>query len=235
MSDHELPHVAAPPPSLLALEARVLFEAARFTFIGPNLRGIPQGSGQPVMIIPGFGTNDMATLPLRSALIKLGFNAYGWDFGTNLGMRSKIKTGLVKRLEQLNEHYDAPITLIGWSLGGVFAREIARHQPQLIKRVITLGSPINGHPDGNNMVTLFRIANRGKTVKPDIEGFIKRRIPPPVPCTAIYTRSDGIVTWSCALETEAAHTESVEVHGSHMGLVFNRQVLKVIAERLVQA
>ncbi len=234
MKEPELPQLQAPSLRLLALESRALAEAARFSLMGPSLKGLQRGKGQPVMIIPGFGTHDVATLPMRRALEKLGFDAYGWGHGTNLGMRSKVKTGLVRRLEQLYERYDAPTSLVGWSLGGVFAREMARHQPQLVKRVITLGSPINGHPDANNMVTLFRIANRGKPVKTDVEGFIRRQTPPPVPCTAIYTRSDGIVTWSCALETPAGHTESVEVQGSHMGLVFNRQVLGIIAQRLAE-
>lgn len=234
MSESPLPPIAPPSLRLLALESRALLEAARFTLLGPRLRGLPRGRGQPVMVIPGFGTNDLATQPLRNALNALGYEAHGWGFGTNLGMRSRIKTGLGERLDQLHERYEMPTSLIGWSLGGVFAREMARHQPERVRRVITLGSPINGHPDANNMVTLFRIANRGKPVKPDIEGFIRRQTPPPVPCTAIYTRSDGIVTWSCALESEAAHTECVEVQGSHLGLVFNHQVLAVIAERLAR-
>ena len=127
------------------------------------------------------------------------------------------------------------VTLVGWSLGGVFAREMARHQPQLVRRVITLGSPINGHPDANNMVALFRLANRGKPVKTDLDGFARRIQPPPVPCTAIYTRSDGIVAWRASVEDAALNTENVEVRGSHMGLPFNSAVIRVIVERLARA
>jgi pimeloyl-ACP methyl ester carboxylesterase len=232
MSDTKLPSIAAPGIHLLALEARALAVAARFTVLGPKLRGLPQGNGQPVMIIPGFGAHDVVTSPLRRALSQLGFDAYGWDCGTNLGMRPKIKASLSARLEQLYERYEMPVGLVGWSLGGVFAREMARHQPSRVRCVITLGSPINGHPDANNMATLFRIANLGRPVKTDVEGFMRRKTAPPVPCTAVYTRSDGIVSWPCSLEEPAEHTENIEVHGSHLGLVFNRDVLRIIAERL---
>jgi pimeloyl-ACP methyl ester carboxylesterase len=228
----DLPPIAAPSLKLLAMESRALFEAADFILRGPKTRKLPRGDGHPVMIVPGFGTNDRVTAPLRNALEKLGYAAHGWDCGTNLGMRAKVKNALASRLEQLHERYETPVSLIGWSLGGVFVREMARHQSALVRRVITLGSPFNGNPDANNMVTLFKIANRGKPVKPDVDGFLKRKKPPPVPCTSIYTRSDGIVAWPCSLEEKTPFTENIEVPGSHMGLVFNRDVLRVIAERL---
>ena len=169
---------------------------------------------------------------LRRALRRLGYAAYGWGLGTNLGMRPTVRNALTHRLQKLHAEHQAPVSLIGWSLGGVFAREMARHQPQLVRRVFTLGSPIGGRPDANNMLALFRIANRGKPVNLDWEGFKKRCTPPPVPVTAIYSKTDGIVAWQCCLETAAAHTECAEVRGSHFGLVVNRQVLRVIAQRL---
>lgn len=231
-SDPQLPRIDAPPLRLLALESRALLEAADFLLRGPQLHGLPKGDGHPVMVVPGFGASDTATAAMRSALEQLGYAVHGWDCGRNLGMRSRVKVALSQRLEQLHERYDERVSLIGWSLGGVFVREIARHQSALVRRVITLGSPFNGHPEANNMVTLFKLANRGKPVKTDLDGFLKRRAPPPVPCTAIYTRSDGIVAWPCSVEQKSALTESVEVRGSHMGMMFNREVLRVIAERL---
>ena len=143
-----------------------------------------------------------------------------------------VKSALTQRLQKLSAEHQSPVSLIGWSLGGVFVREMARHQPQLVRRVFTLGSPINGRPDANNMLALFRVANRGKPVNLDWEGFRKRCTPPPVPCVAIYSKSDGIVAWQCSMEDAAPNTECAEVRGSHFGLVVNRQVLRVIAERL---
>jgi pimeloyl-ACP methyl ester carboxylesterase len=228
----DVPDIAAPPPHLLALEARVLAELPLFVLRTLSIRGLPRGDGHPLLVIPGFGANDLSTLPLRRALRRLGYAAHGWDLGTNLGMRPPIKNALNQRLQKLHAEHQSPVSLIGWSLGGVFVREMARHQPQLVRHIFTLGSPITGRPDANNMLALFRIANRGKAVNLDWEGFRKRCTPPPVPCTAIYTRSDGIVAWQCSMETPADHTESVEVRGSHFGLVYNPQVLRVIAERL---
>ena len=100
--------------------------------------------------------------------------------------------------------------------------------------MFTLGSPINGHPAANNVMGIFKLMNRGKPVNLDWDGFQKRRNPPPVPCTAVYTKTDGVVAWRCAMEESAPNTENVEVPGSHMGLGANPQVLRVLAERLAK-
>lgn len=229
-----MPDIRAPRLHLLALELRVFAEMPWFLLRSLSIRGMPAGDGHPVMIVPGFGANDLTTLPLRRALNQLGYAAYGWDQGTNFGMRPALKNALTQRLEKLSSEHQSPVSLIGWSLGGVFVREMARHQPQLVRHVFTLGSPINGRPDANNMLALFRLANRGKPVNLDWEGFRKRTTPPPVPCTAIYSKSDGIVAWQCSMEQPATNTECAEVRGSHFGLVVNRQVLRVIADRLAR-
>jgi pimeloyl-ACP methyl ester carboxylesterase len=224
--------IRAPSARLLLLEAR----AARELALAPlRLRGLhrslPPGNGHAVLVVPGFGAGDAATRPLRRVLNALGYAAQGWDQGVNLGMRPAIKDALNARLAQLHERH-GPVSLIGWSLGGVFVRELARHQPQRVRRLFTLGSPINLRPDANNMMALFRLMNAGRPVRLDLEGFRRRITPPPVPCTAIYTREDGIVAWPCCLEPEAEHTENVEVRGTHMGLPYNPAVIRAIAERL---
>jgi pimeloyl-ACP methyl ester carboxylesterase len=137
------------------------------------------------------------------------------------------------RLEQLHHDAGRKVSVIGWSLGGVYARELARHAPQLVRRVITLGSPINGHPHANNADALYQRVN-GVNPPVDWEAFNRRRVPPAVPCTAVYSKTDGIVAWRCSLEDAAPNTENVEVYGSHLGLGVNPQVLRVIAERLAR-
>ena len=228
------PDIQAPSARMLALELRVFAEIPLFLLRSFNIAELPRGDGHAVLVVPGFGANDLATLPLRRALTRLGYAARGWGLGTNFGMRPTVKNALNQRLQKLAAETQRPVSLIGWSLGGVFVREMARHQPQLVRQVFTLGAPINGRPDANNMLALFRLANRGKPVNLDWEGFNKRRTPPPVPCTAIYSRSDGIVAWKCCLEDPASNTECAEVRGSHFGMVVNRQVLQVIAERLAR-
>lgn len=224
--------ISAPPAHLLALEIRVLAELPLFLLRTLSVSGLPRGDGHAVMVLPGFGADDLTTLALRRALTRLGYAVYGWGQGRNLGMRGGLKLGMARQLRRLHDRHAGPVSLIGWSLGGVFAREMARHQAELVRQVFTLGSPINGHPDANNMQTLFRLINRGRAATTDWEAFNKRRMAPPVPCTAIHTRRDGIVAWRCCLEDQAPNTRNVEVHGSHFGLVFNHQVLTVLAQNL---
>ncbi|MGH8460197.1 MAG: esterase/lipase family protein [Stenotrophobium sp.] len=221
-----------PSPLLLALESRVFAEFGGLLASLPLLRRLPRGDGHAVMVVPGFGGDDLSTLALRRVLNKLGYDSHGWGLGRNLGMRAGMKDALGTRLRALHESHEGKVSLIGWSLGGVFVREMARAQPQLVRRVFTLGSPINGHPDANNMTPIFRAVNRGKPVKLDWEGFQRRRVPPPVPCVAIYSRTDGIVEWHCSREEEADNTENVEVFSSHFGLPYNPLVLRALAARL---
>lgn len=224
--------LAPPPKSLLLLEGRIGFELARFVLAMPRLRRrLPRGNGQPLVIVPGFGTTDTATAPLRKLFNDLGYACHGWGLGRNLGMRSGVRDALNAQLQAVHAA-GGPVTLVGWSLGGVFVREMARHQPQSVRRVITLGSPINRDPDANNMLPLVRLANGGKPPKTDLAGFARRITPPPVPCTAVYTKQDGIVAWRACLEDPADNTENVEVSGSHFGLPCNPQVARLIAERL---
>ncbi len=224
--------INAPSARLLALEARAVAELPLFVLRTRSLRGLPRGDGHPVIIIPGFGADDLASIPLRHVLTRLGYSAYGWGQGRNLGMRPRTKVALAQMLKRLSAQHDARITLVGWSLGGIFAREMARHQPELVRRVFTLGSPFTGSPDANNMQMLFRLANRGKPVRNDREGFERRRRAPPVPCVAIHSKTDGMVAWRCSVEEPSPSTENIEVRGSHFGLLFNYEVLRALAERL---
>lgn len=226
--------VRAPSLKLLLMELRIASELALLPVHQRiRLAGLPRGDGHAVLVIPGFGAGDLATRPLRRILSKLGYATYGWEQGINTGMRGALKQALNARIVQLHEQH-GPLSLIGWSLGGVFVREIARHQPTLIRQVFTLGSPINVRPDANNMMALFRAMNAGKPVNLDLDGFRRRIEPPPVRCTAIYTRTDGIVAWPCCREPETERTENVEVPGSHLGLPYNPAVIQAIATRLAR-
>lgn len=227
-----MPNIKAPPLHLLAAELRVVPELAAYWLSKPWQRRLPKGDNHPVLVIPGFGANDISTAPLRSCLKRLGYAVYGWDQGTNLGMKTKVREGLTARLQEIHGTYEEKISLIGWSLGGVFAREFARHMPGMVRQVITLGSPINHSPDATNVDGLFRRFN--PHFKPDLEGFMKRTVAPPVPCTAIYSKSDGVVHWRTSMENEAPNTRNIEVFTSHFGMTSNPLVLKAIAETLAR-
>ncbi|MCG8394631.1 MAG: alpha/beta hydrolase [Pseudomonadales bacterium] len=223
------------PPSLGLLlgESRAALAYGRYLLRGLGHRQLPVGQGQPVLVLPGFGASDVSTRPLRRALGKLGYSVYGWAQGTNLGMNRKRKGMLVSQLQAIHTRHGQPVALVGWSLGGVFARELARAFPDLVSQVFTLGSPINGDPEANNVTTLFNLFNPNRP-PPDRAAFEQRIPAPPVPCTAIYTREDGIVAWQCSLEEAGPLTENVEVQGTHVGLPWNPQVLAAIAERLAR-
>lgn len=221
-----------PSPLLLMLEGRALAEYGALLLSWPLLNVLPRGDGHAVWVLPGFGASDLSTQPLRRALARLGYNVQAWELGRNLGMDRALRRAMDARFERLHREHGR-LSLVGWSLGGVYARELARSAPGRVRRVITLGSPINHHPRANNADRLYRWLNGGDTGV-DWEGFHRRRVPPPVPCTAIYSKSDGIVAWRSAMEDEAPNTENVEVGGSHLGLGVNVLALRAIAARLAR-
>ena len=227
--DHE---VEPPSTLLLLLEGRAFGEYAAFVLSAPFLGRLPRGDGHPVLVLPGFMASDFSTRPLRRLLGRLGYDVHGWGLERNTGPSRRVRDGMRDSLERLHARTGQKVSLIGWSLGGVYARELARAAPETVRRVITLGSPIHGVPNASNADALFRRMNGAAPV--DWEGINRRRVPPPVPCTSIYSKTDGIVTWRCALEDPAPNTENVEVAGSHCGLGVNPQAVRVIADRLAR-
>jgi pimeloyl-ACP methyl ester carboxylesterase len=222
-----------PPHALLTMiEGRAFAELAAHWLLASRLRRLPRGDGHPVVVIPGFGAGDFSTRALRRLLTDLGYAAQGWGQGRNLGMRPPVRDAMRSLLPALHQQHGKKVSLIGWSLGGVFVREMARHASEHVRCVITLGSPISGHPAANRVDAMFMRMNPG--FKHDLEAFERRKKPPPVPSTAIYSRSDGVVHWRCSQEGDGPQAESVEVFGSHFGLAFNPAVMRVIADRLAQ-
>ncbi len=228
MSDNTLK--VSPPWHWLPLEGRALAEYTldRLRRKTPELE---RGDGHRVIVVPGFLGDDRAVAPLVEALNSTGYKCQSWGLGRNMGMTREVGQGLSDLLDQQYAESGATVSLVGWSLGGIFARELARRSPHKVRQVITLGSPIQ---DGDNLTisVLFRLTNRKAPRKTDPQEQAKRSEPPPVPCSAIFTRSDGIVPWKAALEPDRPHTRSVEVRGSHFGLPVNREVWKECARLL---
>ena len=221
------PDSPAPPSrDLLLLEIRAIGELGAFFALYPLLRLAPRGDGHPVMVLPGLAADDTSTRPLRAFLKDRGYRAHGWALGRNHGLRAGGEIELQERLTALFGRYQRKVSLIGWSLGGVFARELARRAPEQVRSVITLGSPFAGG------------SRAGHASEPDERGDWERREamrrPPPVPATAVFSRSDGIVAWQRCLEEDGPMSENIEVEGSHCGLGHNPMVLFAIADRLAQ-
>ena len=175
----------------------------------------------------------MSTIPLRASLRRLGHRAVGWKLGRNLGPTKAIFDGIHRRLDEEAQHAQHPVTVVGWSLGGVYARLLAQERPDLVHQVISLGSPFNiGASDRTTVSPLWdALHSRGEFVR-DRESLDLDEIP--VPSTSIYTTTDGVVSWQSCIQTEHDHAENTRVYGSHCGLGVNVAAATVIADRLAQ-
>lgn len=227
--------IKPPPPFLLAMEYRAIAELGAFMLFRPYLRVLPRGDGHAVLIVPGFVQDAMAVTPLRQALRQLGYESHTWDQGRNLGFSKAALASLRAQAESLAASTKKKVSVIGWSLGGIFARELAFELPDVLRLVITLAAPFGRNPRASNMLWIYDLVTKSRVDEMDDEMVLRIREPLPVPSSAIYSRHDGIVAWeTCVEEVLCATNENIEVVGSHSGLGFNMQVLWVIANRLAQ-
>ncbi len=230
------------PPSVwnLLLEGRWIFELGSYYAAYPFLRSASKGDGHPVMVLPGFMTGDLVTRPLRRFLNTLGYRVYGWQQGINFGNHinpsesPQQDTGVVQHLQEIHRDHQRKVSLVGWSLGGVYAREIAKAHPELVRCVITLGSPFRDPVGATNIRWLYEALSGHSLADVKVDVFARLKLPPPMPSTSIYTKSDGIVSWRSCLDEETDINENVRVPGSHQGLGHNPIALWVIANRLAQ-
>lgn len=225
---------APPPLRLLALEIRALGELARLALMRRALRQAPRGDGHPVLVLPGLMSSDWASLPMRRFLSGLGYAAYGWGFGINRGPRGTLEADLAARLAAIADRHGRKVSLIGTSLGGIYARQLAKAFPHLTRSVVTLGSPFAGSPRATRAWRIYEWASGLAVDTCDQHMGGRLALPPPVPTTAIYSRTDGICAWQCCVEAKGPLSESVEVASSHIGLPHNPLVFQVLADRLAQ-
>lgn len=230
----------APRRTLLWSEQmRAGAETAAFFAALPSLVRGPQGDGHHVLVLPGLLADDRSTIGLRHVLRKRGYQAHAWRLGTNIGPTRHIHGGLVERLADLAARDDAPVTVIGWSLGGILARQLARIAPEQVRSVITLGSPFRlTLADGNGASHASRIFHAFRpwhTDMLDTAGLAEEDRPElTVPSTAIYSRYDGVVPWQACMDRPGPLRENVEVRASHLGLGVHPQVISVVLDRLAQ-
>jgi hypothetical protein len=224
----------------LALEQRIVFEMGAFAAASPLLRTLGRGDRHPVLVMPGFSGSDASTGPLRGILRSQGYWVQGWGLGRNIGPTPEIVTGMVERLRLMHERHEAKVSLIGWSLGGIYARAMARMFPDMVRQVITLGSPYRLRDASSTPVgRLYRSYAARHVVAPTggtIELPPEEELPPlEVPATSIYTRTDGIVHWSSCIDAEGPLRENIEVNSSHIGLGVNPAAIGAISDRLARA
>jgi len=224
----------AQPPGwmLLALEGRAPIEWGATLAMWPLLRLASRGDGHPVIVFPGLATGDFSTFLLRGFLRNHGYDTYGWDLGLNFGPRSGVIRRSIERIQKISEDTGRRVSLIGWSLGGIYAREFAKVVPESVRSVITLGTPFSGDPKATNAWRLYEFASGHKLDNPEL--LAQLRHAPPVPTTSIFSRSDGVVAWPLSLQDDGTGCENIEVQASHIGLGMNPAALYAMADRLSQ-
>ncbi|MGB0907690.1 MAG: lipase family alpha/beta hydrolase [Maricaulaceae bacterium] len=232
--DFRRPHLG-----LMPLETpRALSEFTWLLTSAPFLKFTPKGDGHPVVVCPGFMASDKSTKFLRAFLKSRNYQTFGWELGRNFGPKTVGHQGelLVDRIRSIHEETGQKVSLVGWSLGGVLARETAKKMPDEVRQVITLGSPFGGAPKTSNIAGLYK-ALTGHDFGADedyreLEANL-HRAPEHVPSTSIFSKTDAIVSWKACLEPKSEITQNIEVYASHCGLGMNPLVFSLLADRLV--
>ena len=230
--------ISAPPLSHLAMEP---FRGVIAHVVG-GLRAaslaadVPHGNGAPALVIPGLGTSALSTTTLRRFLRHAGYRTYDWGLGRNMGPRGGLDTWLARLEPRLvaisRKHRGARVHLVGWSLGGIYARELAKRRPDLVRQVVTLGSPLSGDPEATNGKLLYRLLAGGSAATD--ETLLQRvRVAPDVPCASLYSRIDGVVSWESSRLDDTDLQRAYEIPGvSHLGLVSDPRALSALARVL---
>ena len=225
------------PPSLLLMlaEARSLLELNSSLLLSPLLMRAPKGDGHPVLALPGFLASDLSMAPMRRYLKALGYDAHAWNLGRNLGGVASKRGALRDLVQRIYATTGRKVSIVGWSLGGIYARDLGLQLPDMVRSVITLGSPFTSDVTATNATRLYEaLSGEGINDNPEIRQAIAGDLP--VPATSIYSRTDGIVNWHTSLLRPSNTAENIEIHlASHIGLGVNPAALWAVADRLAQA
>src|SRR5580704_4755702 len=235
-SESSAPGRLRPPGlGLLLAEMRGIFEFNTSLLLSPLLMRAPRGDGHPVLTLPGFLASDLSMAPMRRYLKELGYDAYAWKMGRNIGGISRLRAALRDRLAEIHASTGRKVSVVGWSLGGVYARDLALHAPDQVRCVVTLGSPFANDVRATNATRLYE-ALSGEAVEDNSELRAAIAGDLPVPATSIYSRTDGVVNWRTCLVRPSDAAENIEVYlASHIGLGVNAAALWALADRLAQA
>ena len=224
------------PPGLglLLAEARGIFEFNASLLLSPLLMRAPRGDGHPVLMLPGFLASDLSMAPMRRYLRELGYDSHAWEMGRNTGGISRMRLALRERLAGIHAASGRKVSIVGWSLGGVYARDLALQAPDMVRCVVTLGSPFANDVRATNATRLYELLSGERADdNPELRAAIAGDLP--VPATSIYSRTDGIVNWHTCLLRPSETAENIEVHlASHVGLGVNPAALWAVADRLAQ-
>jgi pimeloyl-ACP methyl ester carboxylesterase len=200
----------------------------------PFLEAAPRGDGHAVIVFPGLAASDVSTLPMRRYLASRGFDVRPWGLGRNFGPGRGTLESCFEMVREARRETGRKVSLIGWSLGGIYAREAAKAAPNDVRSVVTLGTPFAGHPKATNAWRIYEMTSGERSE----ERMTHMRLAeaPPVPTTSIYSRTDGIVAWQCSIQAPGRRrdTENIEIEASHIGLGLTPAALYALADRLAQ-
>ncbi len=226
--------IAPPNLGLQMLEGRAGAEYAALMLQLPMLRlQAPRGHGEPVMVLPGFMTDDRSTWLLRRFLGSIGYAVAAWEQGLSRGRMMDFLAPTIQRVEDLAATHDAKIRLVGWSRGGTLAREVARDRPDLVDRVVTLGSPVKGGARATSIARLVQQQTGLDAIEMQQLMRARNAVPIQVPITAVYSKSDGVVAWQACIDEVSPQITHVEVRGSHSGLGWNAEVYRIVVRALL--
>ena len=238
------PHVGSPSVLSSLLEARIFMEMALLPASLPLLMAAPQGDGHPVVLVPGFMAGESTLLALKLFLQNKGYDVHTWGLGRNVGFRGKHANALPQKIRYLHHTTGRKVSLVGWSLGGVFSFYGAETTQDCVRSIITLGSPVSVDMMGNQsppaLKAMYRLVSHrlgasAHLMQPRAKAMREhRRLPIPTSC--LYSLSDGVVPpQEATIDGDPALHENIQVPGSHVGLGFNGIVMAVVADRLAQA
>jgi pimeloyl-ACP methyl ester carboxylesterase len=224
-------------------EWRALFEAALLPYAALLLRYAPRGDGHPVLLLPGFMADEVTMFALKWMLRRKGYDVQTWGFGRNLGFQRRHAQALEQKIRFMHYRSGRKVSLVGWSLGGLFAFYGAYQVPECVRSVVTLGSPINMDETGSQtpplMQALYRLiahpwGPNAHAVSPHTR-LLRKKLKPPVPTSCLFSLGDGVVPpQEATIDCDPQMHENIRVLGSHIGLGFNAMVMYIIADRLAQ-
>ncbi|MEI6680807.1 MAG: hypothetical protein WCL21_19520 [Mariniphaga sp.] len=238
------PHVGSPSVLSSLLEARIFMEMALLPASLPLLMAAPQGDGHPVILVPGFMAGESTLAALKLFLQNKGYDVHTWGLGRNVGFRGKHANALPQKIRYLHHTTGRKVSLVGWSLGGVFSFYGAETTQDCVRSIITLGSPVSVDMMGNQsppaLKAMYRLVSHrlgasAHLMQPRAKAMREhRRLPIPTSC--LYSLSDGVVPpQEATIDGDPALHENIQVPGSHVGLGFNGIVMAIVADRLAQA
>lgn len=216
--------------------ARVVLAVDAWLLAYPWLRRAPRGDGHPVFILPGLMAGDSSTFALRHVLRRLGYRPYKWHLGRNVGPTPAVRAELPAAIQRIAKRNRSTVSVVGWSLGGIYARELTHSHPECVRQVITLASPYRlrnpGQSRANNAFSRYSHLHVWEGDASQVTGTSSH--PLAVPTTSIYSRLDGIVAWQHCIEPVGERAENIRVRSSHLGIGFDPHVLWAVIDRLAQ-